>query len=270
MPASWLQRTSLALLTTTDCPTASVRRLAARSDAVPTPISLLAFTWMKTGRSGSQAHPPAGSVMLSCVVVAAVIVAGTPSTSTALPATVGAKLVPVMTAAPPAASAVTAVILGALAEPLVPTRTRMVAVTPSPLPDTTAVPAASAVTTPSCVTDATLGASTLKKSVGFTMARPAASAATGTSVSLPPGRVSTDESRSKVSVATTCRMTWIVTPALLPPAAPRTVPWPGCRPVTTPSLLTLSMAGVTELHWTGACGMISPSLSNAVAVTRVV
>ena len=72
---SSLQRASLAVLNTSDCPTASVRCTAVRRLAVATPVSLFAFTCSVTGRTLSHAQPLAGSVMFSCVVVAAVTVA---------------------------------------------------------------------------------------------------------------------------------------------------------------------------------------------------
>ena len=88
---------------------------------------------------------------------------------------VAAKLLPVTTAAAPATSGVTAVMRGEVAVAVAVTRTRIVAVTPSLLAETTAVPAATAVMTPSCVTVATLGASELKKNVALGMTCPEAS-----------------------------------------------------------------------------------------------
>ena len=214
-------------MTTTDCPTASVRRLATCSVLPPPPINPLAVTCMNTGCDGAQGNV-VGRVIESALIDAAFTVTGTPSTTTTFAAGVGAKLFPTTVNVPPgrSGSGFTETMTGALAFGVSVTLMDACALAESIVAVIEAEPTATAVTSPVGLTAAISGADDCQRIVGFGISLPLVSRAVASSCVDPPGIAIVAVSREKVIdpalafFTTTC--SW---PAALPEVA-RIVPNP--------------------------------------------
>ena len=195
-----------------------------------------ADTWMNTLREGAHENV-AGSVIDSAFTVAALTVAGTPSTTTTFPATVGAKLFPTTVNVPPGRSGdgSTDTISGADGFGETVTVIAACATCWSIAAEIDADPTATAVTSPVEFTAAISGAEEVHTSPGLGMRFPLLSRTVAMSCVDPPGTVIVAVSRESVMTPATgfspgpARRRWR---CLMLRARSRV---PACSPVTIPT-----------------------------------
>src|ERR1035437_38540 len=222
---------------------------------------------MNAGRDGEHANE-VGSVIDNAVGDAAFTATGTPSTTTAFPAGVGAKLFPTTVNVPPgrSGSGRTETMTGAPGFGVSVTLIRAAADCASTVAVTVTDPTAMPITRPVEFTDAISGADDCQTMDGFGIGLPLESRTVAMSCMEPPGSAIVAVSREKViDPALGFRTTTCASPVTAPAAA-RTVPMPACSPVTAPVAVTLTTDGVSD-DQTGARPVtVSPCASVRIAV----
>ena len=263
-----MQRASAAVVSTSDWPTASVRGVAICSVTGATPIPTLVVSCSATLRVGSQVNAEAaGSAISSWVEVAEVTITGVPSISTLFAEGVTPNPVPaIATTAPGVTKAgVTCEISGPPVVTGAVTRTTLAASRDSARTMIRAVPTACALTAPSGLTPAIRVALDSHESGTPRISTPFVSRAVARIVRPPDGNTNCTVSTSSRSVAMGGFTRSSASSAETEPTEARAIPVPGASASRSPSVLTASVAGVSERQSTCCPSTTWPWASRAVA-----